>query len=120
MFSLQQVEELCELLYGHDVDYVAWRHFLVCVGHPSPLPDSSQLVAALRRFSTLGSEGKVTWEQYQAVGAWFAEGESTSSDQFNRNEELRKVCLPLTSLLNATETQINVCVRKPCFALGIF
>ncbi len=87
-----QVQKVCEMLYGNEADYIDWRQFLVFVAHPSPMPTTDQLVEADKQFSQVGSEGKVTWEQYQSVEAWFTEDPDTSPDHFNRSEELRKVC----------------------------
>ncbi len=87
------------MLYGQEPDFVDWRQFLVCVAHLSPLPSTHQLVDALRKFSERGSGGRVNWEQYQEVGAWFTGQPGTSDDHFDRDEALRKVSTLTSSLL---------------------
>ena len=85
---------MCDELYGKEADYVDWRHFLVCVAQPWPLPLTHQLLETLQRLrDTANSKGKISREKFMATQTWMDEEEAGIGGMrgsFNRNEKLKQ------------------------------
>ena len=93
---------MCDELYGKEADYVDWKHFLVCVAQPWPVPSPQQLVAALQSLhSVMGRGRQASRQQYMAVQTWLEDGEGDEEREggtrFNRVEKLREFIFDLFS-----------------------
>lgn len=99
---LFQVQSVCDELYGREADYVDWKHFLVCVAQPWPLPLPHQLLNTLGRFQVTVGKGKMAnRQQYMAVRLWLEDeelGEGREGERgFNRMEKLKEFLFDLFS-----------------------
>ena len=118
---------MCDELFGQEADLVDWRHFLVCVSQPWPLPLSHQLLETLARFRELADrDQRVSRQRFMSVKMWVDDGEREEAEMsgFNRNKKLKKFFFELFSEENKVDyTNMVGCVcalsSKRCVLLQL-
>ena len=109
---------MCDELFGKEADLVDWRHFLVCVAQPWPLPLPHQLLETLGGFrEASGGEQRVGRQVFMAVELWMDKEEGERG--FNRNEKLKQFLFELfseekkvdyTEMVSTKTSTVCVCV----------
>lgn len=76
-------------MFGSEVDIVNWRHLLLCLAQPWPVPSPQELLQALTQYEGLStaSPGLLSKEQFLSTRVWLDDGEQ---DQF-RNGRMKEV-----------------------------